>query len=223
MNQDSFDPPITHFVIFSGGGGFIQRKTQATLKQGENLLQVKAVPASFDPETFLVTLQEGAQLKQTVIRKPNRKYVEDILQREGSAAKRLIEASSEVGPQRSKIIEICEDIAQRTYLDEEVDLHLRVESDSDCEQEIELSYFVDDTRFSWRPSLTVELSGDGEEVRLRGTIAITNESAHTLENVEVSFADFAKESHESASNYRAPPGEMRQRMRKAVMKKMMFK
>ena len=220
--MNSFDPPITHFVIFSGGGGFIQRKAEVELDAGEHLLKVKAVPASFDPETFFVSLGDKARLLQTVIRKPNRKYVEDILEREGSAARRLIEASSEVGAQRSKIIEICEDIAQRTYLDEEVDLHLRIDSTEKHTETIELSYFIDDTRFSWRPSLTVELSDDGE-VRLRGVIAITNESAHTFENVEVSFADFAKESHESASNYRAPPGEMRQRMRKAVMKKMMFK
>lgn len=223
MNTRPFAPPITHIVVFSGGGGLVQRSAEVPLEAGENTLRVQGVPASFDPETFVVTVPDDAELKQTVIRKPNRKYVEELLQREGNAARRIIDGSSEVGPRRADIIEICESIAQRTYLDEEVDLTLRITASRAFTARIHLSYFIDDARFRWKPTIVVEMDHDDGTVRVRGQIAITNDSAHHFENVEVSFADFARDLSDNATNFRAEPNEMKRAMRKRKMKNFIYK
>jgi hypothetical protein len=224
MPDQIFDPPISHFVIFSGGGGLIEREGQVTLAAGENQLQIKGVPASFDPETLLVQPKtDSVRLKELVVKKPSRQYVEDNLRREGAAARKLIEHSVEVGAKRAALIEICEEVAQRTYLDEEVDLNVWLVSPSAQSFVLKLSYFVDDARFKWKPTLSVELDKDNGEVRVRGLIAITNESAHRLTDVEVSFADFARDLSENEKNYRVPPEELRAALNKQVLRKMMLK
>lgn len=223
MQTLSFDPSIGHFVVFSGGGGLVERGAEVDLAAGENLLRVRGVPASFDPETFLVKMEgEGVRLKEIVIRIPSRQYVEDNLKREGAAARKLIEASVDVGQRRKEIIEICEDIAQRTYLDEEVELTVWIVADAPARVHVGLSYFINDARFRWKPTITVEM-GEGGEVRVRGSIAITNDSSHTLENVEILFADFARDFAEDAQNLRVPPAEMKQHMRNQILRKVMFK
>jgi hypothetical protein len=225
VTEHPFDPPISHFVVFSGGGGLIERAGEADVGAGETLLRVRGVPASFDPETFVVNL-EGATLKEIVIKIPSRQYVEDNLRREGAAAQRLIELSVDVGPRRAQIINIAEDIAKRTYLDEEVELTIWVVAAQAGRAKVKMSYFIDDARFKWKPTITVEMgevSADGTtEVRVRGMVAISNESAHRLTDVDISFADFAREFAADAYNYRVPPEEMKNQMRRQVMKKMMF-
>jgi hypothetical protein len=219
--EASFDPPISHFVIFSGGGGLIERVAAIDLEAGENRLRVHGVPASFDPESFTVEIG-GATLKEIVVRVPNRQYVEDNLKREGAAARRLIEASVDVGAQRGQIIELCEDVALRTYLDEEVELTLWVTAEKSGSSRVAMSYFVNDGRFRWKPTVTVEL-GPNDTARVRGYIAITNDSAHRLADVEISFADFARDLGSDAQSYRVPPEEMKAQMRQQVVKNMMLK
>lgn len=219
-----FDPPITHFVIFSGGGGMLSREAEVNFKPGENQLKVKGVPASFDPETFLVrTSNTEILLKEIILRKPSRQYVEDNLRREGAAARKLIDSSVDIGAKRGQLIEICEEIAQRTYLDEEVDLSLWMVSPTAQSSLVVLSYFIDDVRFRWKPTITAELGDEQGEVRVQGLIAITNESAHRFVDVEVSFADFARDLSPDAQNFRAKPEEMKQAMANRMMKKMMLK
>jgi hypothetical protein len=219
-----FDPPINHFVIFSGGGGLVERVGTIDLEAGENRLHVRGVPASFDPESFTVDIA-GATLKEIVLRVPNRQYVEDNLKREGAAARRLIEQSVDIGAQRGQIIELCESVALRTYLDEEVELTLWIVAGATGPAKVALSYFVNDGRFRWKPTITVEL-GPNDTARVRGYVAITNESAHRLAEVEISFADFARDlgtEGQDAQSYRAPPEEMRARLKAQVVKNMMLK
>jgi hypothetical protein len=216
-----FDPPISHFVIFSGGGGLVERTGEVDLPAGESRLLLRGVPASFDPESLTVQL-DGATLKEIVIRVPNRQYVEDNLKREGAAARRLIDTSVDIGARRAQIIELCEDVALRTYLDEEVELTLWAVAAEARRVEVTLTYFINDSRFRWKPTITVELGEDGQ-ARVRGYVAITNDSAHRFEDVEISFADFARDFTDDAQSYRVPPDEMRAQMRKQVMKNMVFK
>ena len=220
MRQD-FSPPITHFVIFSGGGGLIEREESIALLTGENLLQLRGVPASFDQDSLLIDLGDQVTLKQIGIRKPSKQYVEDILKREGAAARQLIASSADVGTRRGEIIDICEAIANRSYVDEEVDISLRLHCQEAGEYPIHISYFINDSRFRWKPTITVELI-DGK-AHIRGMIAIENESSHHFEDVEVSFADFAHQFSDDAGNFRALPEQRRKRMKKQVMKNMMFK
>jgi hypothetical protein len=227
MNEIFFDPPICHFVIFSGGGGLIEREAEVELDEGENRLKVRGVPASFDPETFMVKVAAAEarglepKLQEIVFRIPNRQYVEDNLRREGDAARRLIAQSVDVGVRRPQMIDICEEIAHRTYLDEEVELTIWVIAPKEGKATVSLSYFINDARFRWKPTITVEL-GEGE-VRVRGFVALTNDSAHRFANVEISFADFARELDQDAQNYRVAPEEMKAQLRKQIVKNMVFK
>ena len=216
-----FNPPITHFIIFSGGGGLIEREAKILLQEGVNKLQLRGIPASFDQDSFWVDLEGTVVLKQLSIRKPNRRYVEDILQKEGDAARRLIEASADVGNRRGEIIEVCEAIAQRSYLDQEVEVEVHLHSQIATESLIKLSYFINDHRFSWKPTITVDI--DGDNVNIRGMIAIENQSSQSFEDVEVSFADFSHEFSDNASNYRGDPKQRMKKMKKQVMKNMMFR
>jgi hypothetical protein len=224
MNVIHIDPHISRFVIFSGGGGLITRDMEAELEKGDNQLQIKGIPASFDPETFNVSIApKKVKLLEIVIKKPNRRYVEDSLEREASAATRLINESKDIGTQRGEILEICEAISLRTYLDEEVHLLLWLISPSRLKARLQLSYFIDDDRFSWKPTITVDQRGEGDEVRIQGLIAIRNESAVRFDGVEVNFADFAKDFKEGSANYRVAPRELRQQMLKSKMKVMLMK
>jgi len=219
--ETPFDPPITHFVIFSGGGGLVERVGEIELAAGENRLQIRGVPASFDPESFTADVA-GATVKEIVVRVPTRQYVEDNLKREAAAARRLIETSVDLGARRSQVIELCEDVALRTFLDEEVELTVWAVAEVAGPHRVALSYFINDSRFRWKPTITVEL-GEGDTARVRGHVAITNDSAHTLDGVEISFADFARDLTSDSQGYRVPPDEMRAQLRQQVVKNMMFK
>ena len=224
MNQQKIDPPIKNFVVFSGGGGLITREAAVTLQAGKNQVIIQEVPASFDPETFVLEFDDPAvKLREFVIKKPNRQYVDDNLRREGECAKRLINESMELGPARPEILEICEAVSLRTFIDEEVYLMVWLEAPVAVEGTLTLSYFIDDVRFKWKPTLIVELDEDWKRCRVKGFIAITNESARRFDDVEVSFADFAKEMTEDARNVRLEPDQFKFEMKKQRMKMMQIK
>ena len=123
---------------------------------------------------------------------------------------------------RRSILEICEDISLRTYLDEEVYLLLWIVSPEDAAGSIKLSYFIDDSRFSWKPTITVDQNSEGNEVDIQGLIAIKNESSIRFDNVEVRFADFAKDFKEGSENYRVAPAELKSQMKRGKMNVMLF-
>ena len=224
MNQYEIDPPIENFVVFSGGGGLITREMDIDLQQGKNQITVREVPASFDPETFVIEFDDPrVELSEFVIKKPNRQYVDDNLRREGACAQRLIEGSMELGRARPQILEVCEAVSLRTYIDEEVYLVVWLQAPAKMSGKLTLSYFIDDVRFKWKPTLIVELDEDWESCRVKGFIAITNESARRFDDVEVAFADFAKDMNEDAVNVRLEPEEFKVKMKKQRMKMMQIK
>jgi hypothetical protein len=194
------DPPIAQFTIFSGGGGLIAREGPVELTSGLNLLRVRGVPASFDPETFVVRVEgKGLEMAQVAVRKPSRQYVEDTLKREGACAQMLINTSVDLGRRRPGIIDTCEEVMLRTYRDEEVEIVLRVRAGKDAKGKVILSYFIDDPRFSWSPAVIVDV-GDDDKVNVEGFITVKNESTHLFEDIEVAFADFAHSAKEDAYN-----------------------
>lgn len=193
----------------------------ATVTAGPNRLRIRGVPASFDPVSLGVQL-DGATLKEIVIRVPNRQQVERDLAREATVARRLIDTSVGIGARRAPILQMCDELSQRSYLDEEIELTLWVDALRAGTLGVSLSYFINDERFAWKPTMTVELGEDGT-ARLRGHIAITNDSAFRLDDVEVSFADFARDSSVEARSYRVAPDELRTQMKQQVLKKMVFK
>ncbi len=224
MKTMEINPEIERFVVFSGGGGLVTREASMALEGGLNQITVREVPASFDPETFVLELTpEAARLTEFVIKKPNRQYVDDNLRREGACAQRLINDSVELGERRPEILEICEAVKRRTYLDEEVHLVIWVEVDEARDATLKLSYFIDDARFKWKPTILVELDENWEEAHVKGFIAIENESAKRFDNVEVSFADFAKEMSGDATNEALAPKKLKRAMKgKRMMMQQIF-
>ena len=224
MNKIEINPKIKSFVVFSGGGGLITRKIILNLNKGINEITVNDVPASFDPDTFVVDFNsDKIKLQEFVIKKPNRKYVDDNLKREGNCAERLISESIELGTMRPKILEICENVSNRTYIDEEVYLVIIAEAEADIEISLAISYFIDDARFKWKPTIIVELDENWENCKVKGFIAISNESANRFDEVDVSFADFAKDMNEDTSNTRLEPREFKVKMKQQRMKMMKIK
>ncbi|BBM86681.1 hypothetical protein [Candidatus Uabimicrobium amorphum] len=224
MNKIEVNPQITNFVLFSGGGGLISREQLLALTAGTNQIVIREVPASFDPETLVIDFdQPNVNISEFVIKKPNRQYVDDNLKREGACAEKLIQNSVEIGNRRPEIIDVCESVMLRTYLDEEVYLVICLKTDKEISTKLTMSYFIDDTRFSWKPTITVELDENGETAMVKGFIAITNESAKRFENVEVSFADFAKDMGEDATNMRLEPKKFKEEMRKKRVRMMKLK
>ncbi len=224
MNAIEINPKINNFVVFSGGGGLITRKISLNLIKGINEITVKDVPASFDSDTLVVDFNsDKVKLQEYVIKKPNRKYVDDNLKREGDCADRLISESIELGTMRPDILEICENVSNRTYIDEEVYLVVIADAEVDIKISLTISYFIDDARFKWKPTIIVELDENWENCKVKGFIAISNESANKFEDVDVSFADFAKDMNEDAVNTRLEPQEFKAKMKKQRMKMMKFK
>jgi hypothetical protein len=224
MNEIEINPDISEFIVFSGGGGLINRQCNVQLAKGETKLRIRNVPASFDPETFLVELKgKNIELTEIIIKKPNRQYVEDNLRREAETARRLIQESVDIGERRKEIIDICEEVSMRTYLDEEVYVMVRVKTKAATKTDLLISYFIDDGRFSWKPTVTIETGQDGEVVRVQGFIAINNESARLFENIEVSFAEFTKDMKEDTAFAKVPPQELRRMMTQQAMNVSYFK
>lgn len=219
MNQKEVNPAITKFVVFSGGGGLITRQIEVDLESGTNKITIREVPSSFDPETLNIDFEpRDVKLREFVIKKPNRQYVEDNLRREGVCAQKLIHDSVELGSFRPEILEICESVSLRTYLDEEVYLVLWLDTEEKKKVQLTLSYFIDDARFRWKPTLIVEMDENSNEAKLKGLIAITNESARCFGDVEVSFADFAKDMQDDSLNFRGTPEQMKMQMKQQPMK-----
>ena len=93
------NPQHSKFVIFSGGGGLVERKQMVKIdRPGINSFEIMDVPASFDPDTTTVEINNinpvgSAELMQIVARRPDRKYIEDYIERERSASDQIISES----------------------------------------------------------------------------------------------------------------------------------
>jgi len=196
--EQSLNPGIQQLTIFSGGGGLVNRRAKLAVPQGESDIRVIGIPASFNQETFVARVEgKGISLRQVAIRKPTRQYVDDTLQREGACAQQLIQHSTNLGARRGEIIEVCEEVALRSYLDVEVDVVLSVSAQSAAEAEVTISYFIDDGRYKWTPFISVETDA-GDEATVEGFIAVQNDSPHRFEDVEVAFAEFTHTTDENA-------------------------
>jgi len=220
MGIVEIEPKIERFTVFSGGGGQITRRSPITVGPGENVFKISGIPASMDPETFVVTV-EGKKLniKQIAMRKPTKQYVDDTLRREGTAAQNLIHSSVDIGPKRQDIIDVCEQVLLRTYLDEEMEVTVWVISEGNVEGALLFSYFVDDGRFGWTPSITVECDGDSDDVIVQGYIAIRNDSPHRLTEVDIDFADITRSFRDQGN---LDTNQLKQAMRSQRMNVMNF-
>ncbi len=95
------DPKVKRLVIFNAGGGIVTRQMKLTLQQGSNEFQIQNVPASFDPSSADIRLEYSnpqedkdlITLQQTIVSLPDINNVQQLIDREKSAATNIISYS----------------------------------------------------------------------------------------------------------------------------------
>ncbi len=187
------NPPYSRFIIFSGGGGLAFREQTIKLVASRNNLEIEGVPSSFDEETVTVELEEtDAKLVQIVVKKPDRRFVEDAMRREREASEGILSKSVDVRTERrEELLRICEGLRAYRYEDSFSQLHVVVDSDKEQMAKIKIAYFIDDgERLWWTPSIQANLSENEKEARITGSILVENHTTLDFENVELGFVEF---------------------------------
>ncbi|MGQ4875592.1 MAG: hypothetical protein ACP6IY_16105 [Promethearchaeia archaeon] len=124
------DPKVNKLVIFNGGGGIVEREMKLSLIQGLNKFEIQNVPASFDPNSADVKLEyinpedkDLIKLQQTIVSLPDPKNVQQLIDREKSAANNIISYAIDFTRElREQVSNICEASSYRTYYDMKANL-----------------------------------------------------------------------------------------------------
>ena len=192
------DPKVTKIVIFNGGGGIVEREMKLSLNQGNNEFQIQNIPASFDPNSADIKLKyikpedkNIISLQQTIVSLPDKSHVEQVINREKSAANNIISYSIDFTRElREKISNICEASSYRTYADMRGTFNFIINSKKDGEVIVEILYFVSDIRIKWNVNLQININSDGKTADMEGFIIVDNQTGFSYDNVELSFAIF---------------------------------
>jgi hypothetical protein len=206
------NPPYSRFIIFSGGGGLALREHEIKLSAGRNIIEVQDVPSSFDEDTVTVELEETeAKLIQVVVKKPERQFVEDAMRREREASERILSASVDIRSElREEVLNICEGIRSYRYEDSYSELIVTIDSAKDEMGKLTISYFMDDPRIWWTPSIQIDMENNEKDVRITGYILVENQTNLSFEDVELSFVEFegaTRRPPPPVSGYMTPPME----------------
>ncbi|MFX0076750.1 MAG: hypothetical protein ACFE96_15005 [Candidatus Hermodarchaeota archaeon] len=192
------DPKVKSLVIFNAGGGIVEREIKLMVQQGLNEFQIQNVPASFDPNTADIKLEflnpedkKEIKLQQTIVSLPDLKNVQQIIDREKSAANSIISYSIDFTRElREEVSSICEASSYRTYSDMNGTFNFIIDSSKEGEVVVKVLYFVSDIRLKWDTTLQVNISDDGKTAEIEGFIVVDNQTGFTYENVELGFAIF---------------------------------
>ena len=192
------DPKVKSLVIFNAGGGIVEREIKLMVQQGFNEFQIQNVPASFDPNSADIKLEflnpedkKEIKLQQTIVSLPDLKNVQQIIDREKSAANSIISYSIDFTRElREEVSSICEASSYRTYLDMNGTFNFIIESTKEGEVIVKVLYFVSDIRMKWNTTLQVNINDDGETAEIEGYLVVDNQTGFSYENVELGFAIF---------------------------------
>lgn len=192
------DPKVKKLVIFNGGGGIVEREMKLGLSQGSNKFEIANVPASFDPNSADIKLQyinpgdaEFISLQQTIVSLPDPRNVQQLIDREKSAATNIISYSIDFTRElREKVSTICEASSYRTYADMTGTFDFIINSTREAEVIVKINYFVSDLRIKWETTLNVNISEDGKTAQLEAFIVVNNQTGFSYDNVELGFAIF---------------------------------
>ncbi|MFX0066030.1 MAG: DUF4140 domain-containing protein [Candidatus Hermodarchaeota archaeon] len=186
------NPPHNRFIIFSGGGGLVLREQTIKLSAGRNIIEILDVPSSFDEDTVSVELEGSeAELIQIVVKKPDRRFVEDAMQRERQASERILSESVDIRTElREELLTICEGIRSYRYEDSFSELIITIDAKKEEMGKIMISYFLDDGRIWWTPSIQVDIGENDKEARITGYILVENQTTLNFEDVELGFVEF---------------------------------
>jgi hypothetical protein len=188
------NPPPTKIIIFSGGGGMIERIQTIAVVPGLNQFEIENVPAAFDPSTtmvFFTKTSSDVNLMQVDVRRPDKKIVENFIKREQTAASTIIQNATDLrGNNRDMIIQLLESAHYRRY--EDMPGTIVVSLDVKTNQEIGLGirYFLEDARIKWEPSVHIKLDENKGTATIEGFILAMNNTDISYPPCEVVFAEF---------------------------------
>jgi len=192
------DPKVKSLTIFNSGGGIVEREMKLSVQQGINEFQILNVPASFDPNSADVKLEylkaedEGEfKLQQTIVSLPDPKNVQQIIEREKSAANSIISYSIDFTRElREEVSRICEASSYRTYSDMNGIFRFIINAKKQGEIIVKILYFISDIRIKWDPTLRVNINDDGNSGEIEGFLVVDNQTGFSYEDVELGFAIF---------------------------------
>ncbi|NMC05111.1 MAG: hypothetical protein GYA24_07870 [Candidatus Lokiarchaeota archaeon] len=191
------NPQASKFVVFSGGGGLVSRRQVVKIMPGLNTFEIDDVPAAFDPRTATVELLNappGIDIVQLDVKRPDKSIMNQFIAREKAAATNIINAATDLrGQNREKIIQMIESTHYRSYEDVLGSFTAIITSKVEKDIEIEVRYFVEDSRIKWEPSLHISIDKDKKTATMEGFIVVMNNSDFTYPQCELGFAEFELE------------------------------
>ncbi len=207
------DPVVKSLIIFNAGGGIVEREMKLTLQQGMNEFQIQNVPASFDPNSADIQLEyitsedeENITLQQTIVSLPDRNNVEQVIDREKSAANSIISYAIDFTREmRQTVSGICEASSYRTYADMIGTFNFIINAKKESEVIVKILYFVNDIRIKWETNLQININNDGKSAEIEGFIVVNNQSGFSYENVDLGFAIFELPSDVIGGDAYEPP------------------
>ena len=210
MNKMHIDPKVKSLTIFNSGGGIVEREIKLSVQQGINEFQILNVPASFDPNSADVKLkfltaedEKHFKLQQTIVSLPDPKNVQQIIEREKSAANSIISYSIDFTRElREDVSRICEASSYRTYSDMVGIFKFIINAAKEGELIVKILYFISDIRIKWDTTLRVNIDNDGNSGEIEGYLVVDNQTGFSYEDVEIGFAIF--ELPAPKSGYRQP-------------------
>ncbi|UYP47162.1 hypothetical protein NEF87_003447 [Candidatus Lokiarchaeum ossiferum] len=187
------NPIPKQFIIFSGGGGLIERSQLVSLHPGTNIFDIENVPAAFDPSTTMISMSgsESAALLQVDVKRPDKQIVENFINREKSAAQNIIANATDLrGESRDMILQIIESANYRRYEDMNGSIVIKIDSTVEQEITLQVKYFIEDSRIKWEPSLHIELDEETQMAKLESYILVMNNTDISYPKCTIGFAEF---------------------------------
>lgn len=188
------NPPPIKFIIFSGGGGLIERIQKVSLVPGINKFEIENVPAAFDPSTTMVFFPESPTditLQQVDVKRPDKRIVDNFIAREKQAAGAIIQNATDLrGENRDMILQLIESAHYRRYEDMAGTIIISMESKIDQEISLGIRYFLEDDRIKWEPNLHIEIDEKTGTATIEGFILVMNNTDLSYPRCELGFAVF---------------------------------
>ncbi|MFX0101845.1 MAG: hypothetical protein ACFFCS_19930 [Candidatus Hodarchaeota archaeon] len=199
------NPQPTKFIIFSGGGGMIERVQKVRVNSGVNRIEIDNVPAAFDPTTttvFFPEPKEGINLMQVDVKRPDKRIVDNFINRERGAASQIIQNATDLrGSNRDQIIQLIESAHYRRYEDMNGTIIVSLEANSEKEISLGIRYFIEDSRIKWEPSLHIKINEGDNTATIEGFILVMNNTDISYPQCQVGFAEFEMESYVGEEGY----------------------
>jgi hypothetical protein len=218
------NPPTTKIILFSGGGGLIERSQKVRVTQGINQFEIENVPAAFDPTTtniFFPNLNPEIALIQVDVKRPDKKIIDNYIERERNAADAIIHGSTDLrGTSRDIINQLIESAYYRRYEDMPGLIIATIEAKVETEIALGVKYFLEDSRIKWSPSLHVKIDEKSHTASVEGYILVINNTDMDYPMCDIAFAEFEMNNDPTESGFLQDLEEEQQQQTKIPQNRM---